>query len=101
MNRDREDLAVKSTFDSQKQIYWQLRKHVPIKPESKQDIDIFFIVYTSMNIDFCRYLLQIKSKYGSEAELLIEELLQQAASTATGLLLAIANKYKDDKVGMQ
>lgn len=54
-----------------------------------------------MNIDFCRYLLQIKSKYGSEAELLIEELLQQAASTATGLLLAIANKYKDDKVGIQ
>lgn len=54
-----------------------------------------------MNINFCRYLLQIKSKYGSEAELLIEELLQQAASTATGLLLAIANKYKDDKVGIQ
>ncbi|KAI8441030.1 hypothetical protein MSG28_009302 [Choristoneura fumiferana] len=48
-------------------------------------------------IRYPRYLLQMKSKYGSEAELLIEELLQQAASTATGLLLAIANKYKDDK----
>lgn len=40
----------------------------------------------------------MKSKYGTEAELLIEELLQQASCTATVLLVSIANKYKDDKV---
>ncbi|KAM3966054.1 RNA polymerase III subunit C [Aphomia sociella] len=48
-------------------------------------------------IRYPRYLLQMKSKYGSEAELLIEELLQQASCTATVLLVTIANKYKDDK----
>ncbi|CAB3241504.1 unnamed protein product [Arctia plantaginis] len=48
-------------------------------------------------IRYPRYLLQVKSKYGSEAELLIEELLQQATCTATVLLVTIATKYKDDK----
>ncbi|KAJ8720742.1 hypothetical protein PYW08_006207 [Mythimna loreyi] len=48
-------------------------------------------------IRYPRYLLQIKSKYGSEAELLVEELLQQATCTATVLLFTIAMKYKDDK----
>lgn len=48
-------------------------------------------------IRYPRYLLQMKSKYGSEAELLIEELLQQATCTATVLLVTIATKYKDDK----
>ncbi|VVD02323.1 unnamed protein product [Leptidea sinapis] len=48
-------------------------------------------------IRYPRYLLQIKSKYGSEAELIVEELLQKANSTATQLLVTIANKYKDDK----
>ncbi|KAH9637506.1 hypothetical protein HF086_010917 [Spodoptera exigua] len=48
-------------------------------------------------IRYPRYLLQIKSKYGSEAELLVEELLQQATCTATKLLFTIATKYKDDK----
>lgn len=48
-------------------------------------------------IRYPRYLLQMKSKYGSEAELLIEELLQQATCTATVLLFTIATKYKDDK----
>lgn len=45
-----------------------------------------------------RYLLQMKSKYGTEAELIIEELLLQATCSATLLLVTIANKYKDDKV---
>lgn len=40
----------------------------------------------------------MKSKYGSEAELIVEELLQQATCTATVLLVTIATKYKDDKV---
>ncbi|KAL4706683.1 hypothetical protein ACJJTC_014438 [Scirpophaga incertulas] len=44
-----------------------------------------------------RYLLQMKTKYGSEAEILIEELLQQASCTATVLIIAVATKYKDDK----
>ncbi|XP_063831985.1 DNA-directed RNA polymerase III subunit RPC3 [Ostrinia nubilalis] len=48
-------------------------------------------------IRYPRYLLQMKSKFGSEAELLVEELLQQATCTATVLLVTIANKYKDDK----
>ncbi|XP_028029771.1 DNA-directed RNA polymerase III subunit RPC3 [Bombyx mandarina] len=48
-------------------------------------------------IRYPRYLLQIKTKYGSEAEILIEELLQKACSTATVLLVSIAVKYKDDK----
>lgn len=48
-------------------------------------------------IRYPRYLLQMKSKYGSEAELLIEELLQTANSTATVLLITVANKYKGDK----
>ncbi|XP_075981899.1 RNA polymerase III subunit C [Anticarsia gemmatalis] len=48
-------------------------------------------------IRYPRYLLQMKTKYGSEAELLIEELLQQATCTATVLLVTIATKYKDDK----
>ncbi|XP_059046751.1 DNA-directed RNA polymerase III subunit RPC3 [Achroia grisella] len=48
-------------------------------------------------IRYPRYLLQMKSKFGSEAELLIEELLQQATCSATVLLVTIANKYKDDK----
>ncbi|CAK1589198.1 unnamed protein product [Parnassius mnemosyne] len=48
-------------------------------------------------IRYPRYLLQIKSKYGTEAELLVEELLQQATSTATGLLVTVATKNKDDK----
>ncbi|XP_026751660.1 DNA-directed RNA polymerase III subunit RPC3 [Galleria mellonella] len=49
-------------------------------------------------IRYPRYLLQMKSKYGSEAELLIEELLQQATCSATILLVTIAKKYKDDEV---
>ncbi|XP_047507722.1 DNA-directed RNA polymerase III subunit RPC3 isoform X1 [Pieris napi] len=48
-------------------------------------------------IRYPRYLLQMKSKYGTEAELIIEELLQQATCSATLLLVTIANKYKDDK----
>lgn len=48
-------------------------------------------------IRYPRYLLQMKSKYGSEAELLVEELLQQATCTATTLLFNIATKFKDDK----
>ncbi|CAH0397188.1 unnamed protein product [Chilo suppressalis] len=48
-------------------------------------------------IRYPRYLLQIKSKFGSEAELLVEELLQQAICTATVLLVTIATKYKDGK----
>ncbi|XP_049878714.1 DNA-directed RNA polymerase III subunit RPC3 [Pectinophora gossypiella] len=48
-------------------------------------------------IRYPRYLLQIKSKFGSEAELLVEELLQRATYTATMLLVTIATKYKDDK----
>ncbi|XP_026330557.1 DNA-directed RNA polymerase III subunit RPC3 [Hyposmocoma kahamanoa] len=48
-------------------------------------------------IRYPRYLLEIKSKYGSEAELLIEELLQRATCTATVLLVTIATKFKDDK----
>lgn len=43
----------------------------------------------------------MKSKFGSEAELLVEELLQQVTCTATALLVTIANKYKDDKVPKQ
>ncbi|KOB78292.1 putative DNA-directed RNA polymerase III, 62-kS-subunit, partial [Operophtera brumata] len=42
-----------------------------------------------------RYFGEIVQKV--EAELLIEELLQQATCTATVLLVTIANKYKDDK----
>lgn len=41
----------------------------------------------------------MKSKFGSEAELLVEELLQQATCTATELVVTLAIKYKDDKVG--
>ncbi|XP_026736541.1 DNA-directed RNA polymerase III subunit RPC3 [Trichoplusia ni] len=48
-------------------------------------------------IRYPRYLLQMKSKYGSEAELLVEELLQQATCSASVLLVTIATKYKDDK----
>ncbi|XP_061717107.1 DNA-directed RNA polymerase III subunit RPC3 [Cydia pomonella] len=48
-------------------------------------------------IRYPRYLLQMKTKYGSEAELLVEELLQMATATAHVLLFTIANKYKDDK----
>ncbi|KAJ2945223.1 hypothetical protein O0L34_g9294 [Tuta absoluta] len=48
-------------------------------------------------IRYPRYLLQMKSKFGSEAELIIEELLQRAICTATVLLVTIATKYKDDK----
>ncbi|XP_045453789.1 DNA-directed RNA polymerase III subunit RPC3 [Melitaea cinxia] len=48
-------------------------------------------------IRYPRYLLQMKSKYGSEAEMIVEELLHQASSTATVLLVSIMNKYKDDK----
>lgn len=40
----------------------------------------------------------MKSKYGSEAEMIVEELLQQASCTATVLLVTVMNKYKDDKV---
>lgn len=40
----------------------------------------------------------MKSKYGTEAEILIEELLQQAGCTSTVLLVTVARKYKDDKV---
>ncbi|XP_072945441.1 DNA-directed RNA polymerase III subunit RPC3 isoform X2 [Epargyreus clarus] len=40
----------------------------------------------------------MKTKYGSVAELIVEELLQQAICSATVLLVTIANKYKDDKV---
>ncbi|CAK1542697.1 unnamed protein product [Leptosia nina] len=47
-------------------------------------------------IRYPRYLLQMKSKYGTEAELIVEELLQRAACSATLLLVSIANKYKDD-----
>ncbi|KAL0829722.1 hypothetical protein ABMA28_003218 [Loxostege sticticalis] len=48
-------------------------------------------------IRYPRYLLQMKSKFGSEAELLVEELLQQATCTATELVVTLAIKYKDDK----
>ncbi|CAG9782262.1 unnamed protein product [Diatraea saccharalis] len=48
-------------------------------------------------IRYPRYLLQMKSKYGSDAELLVEELLQQATCTATILLVTIATKFKDGK----
>ncbi|XP_045778619.1 DNA-directed RNA polymerase III subunit RPC3 [Maniola jurtina] len=48
-------------------------------------------------IRYPRYLLQMKSKYGSEAEMLVEELLQQASCSATTLLVTVMNKYKDDK----
>ncbi|XP_026486384.1 DNA-directed RNA polymerase III subunit RPC3 [Vanessa tameamea] len=48
-------------------------------------------------IRYPRYLLQMKSKYGSEAEMIVEELLQQASCTATVLLVTVMNKYKDDK----
>ncbi|XP_041969527.1 DNA-directed RNA polymerase III subunit RPC3 [Aricia agestis] len=48
-------------------------------------------------IRYPRYLLQIKGKYGSDAEIIVEELLQQASCTATVLLVTIANKYKEDK----
>ncbi|KAJ0172728.1 hypothetical protein K1T71_011867 [Dendrolimus kikuchii] len=48
-------------------------------------------------IRYPRYLLQMKSKYGSAAELIVEELLQTANSTATVLLITVANKYKGDK----
>ncbi|CAH2088053.1 unnamed protein product [Euphydryas editha] len=48
-------------------------------------------------IRYPRYLLQMKSKYGSEAEMIVEELLQQASCTATVLLVTIMKKYKDDK----
>ncbi|XP_047027290.1 DNA-directed RNA polymerase III subunit RPC3 [Helicoverpa zea] len=48
-------------------------------------------------IRYPRYLLQVKSKFGSEAELLVEELLQKATCTATVLLFTLAMKYKDDK----
>ncbi|XP_037303567.1 uncharacterized protein LOC115449680 isoform X2 [Manduca sexta] len=48
-------------------------------------------------IRYPRYLLQMKSKYGTEAELLVEELLQEGSCTATVLLVSIALKYKDDK----
>ncbi|XP_013141101.1 PREDICTED: DNA-directed RNA polymerase III subunit RPC3 [Papilio polytes] len=48
-------------------------------------------------IRYPRYLLQIKTKFGSEAELLVEELLQQASCTASVLMVTVAAKYKDDK----
>ncbi|OWR43464.1 DNA-directed RNA polymerase III subunit RPC3-like [Danaus plexippus] len=48
-------------------------------------------------IRYPRYLLQMKTKYGSEAEMLVEELLQQASCTATVLIVSVMNKYKDDK----
>ncbi|XP_013171759.1 PREDICTED: DNA-directed RNA polymerase III subunit RPC3 isoform X1 [Papilio xuthus] len=48
-------------------------------------------------IRYPRYLLQIKTKFGSEAEILVEELLQQASCTASFLLVTVAAKYKDDK----
>ncbi|CAH2055868.1 unnamed protein product, partial [Iphiclides podalirius] len=48
-------------------------------------------------IRYPRYLLQIKSRFGTEAELLVEELLQQASCTATALLVTVAAKNKDDK----
>ncbi|CAH2207895.1 jg6038 [Pararge aegeria aegeria] len=48
-------------------------------------------------IRYPRYLLQMKSKYGSEAEMLVEELLQQASCTATVLLVTVMSKNKDDK----
>lgn len=42
----------------------------------------------------------MKSKYGTEAEIIVEELLQQATCTASILLITVANKYKDDKVNL-
>ncbi|CAG4960917.1 unnamed protein product [Colias eurytheme] len=47
-------------------------------------------------IRYPRYLLQMKTKYGKEAEIIVEELLQQAICTATVLLVTLANKQKDE-----
>ncbi|XP_048481353.1 DNA-directed RNA polymerase III subunit RPC3 [Plutella xylostella] len=44
-----------------------------------------------------RYLLQIKSKHGSKAEMIVEEVLQRGCVTATNLLVTLARKYKDDR----
>lgn len=45
-----------------------------------------------------KYLLLIKNRYGTEAELILEEILQQGSMTPSKLIFNILIKNKDDKV---
>lgn len=45
-----------------------------------------------------QYILLIKNRYGTQAELILEEILQQGSMTPSTLILNILIKNKDDKV---
>ncbi|XP_053616112.1 DNA-directed RNA polymerase III subunit RPC3 [Plodia interpunctella] len=97
-------MIIKSTGLPRNQVVESLRTLIKFnlatfEPSSNEVIADYKLVSENvlLLIRYPRYLLQIKTKYGSEAELLIEELLQQAKCTATMLLVTIANKYKNDQ----
>ncbi|CAH0719198.1 unnamed protein product, partial [Brenthis ino] len=95
-------MIIKTTGLTRTQVVESLRTLLKFDLASFEANDV--IVNYKLNPDnilllirYPRYLLQMKSKYGSEAEMIVEELLQQASCTATVLLVTVMNKYKDDK----
>ncbi|XP_060806276.1 DNA-directed RNA polymerase III subunit RPC3 [Amyelois transitella] len=97
-------MIVKSTGLPRNQVIESLRTLIKFnlatfEPSNNEVIADYKLVPENvlLLIRYPRYLLQIKTKYGSEAELLVEELLQQAKCSSTLLLVTIANKYKNDK----
>lgn len=45
-----------------------------------------------------KYILLIKNRYGEEAEMILEEILQQGSVAPSKIILNIMNKTRDDKV---
>ncbi|GBP64016.1 DNA-directed RNA polymerase III subunit RPC3 [Eumeta japonica] len=94
-------LIIKTTRLHRLQVIESLRALLKYDLASFEPSHIETIPNYKLNSDnvilLLRYLLQIKTKFGSEAELIVEELLQNGSARATQLLLNIANKYKDDK----
>ncbi|XP_068623119.1 DNA-directed RNA polymerase III subunit RPC3 [Battus philenor] len=97
-------MIVKSTGLTRKQVIESLRALLKFdlaafEPSKHEVIADYRLLPENvlLLVRYPRYLLQIKSKYGTEAELVIEELLQQATCSATTLLVTVVTKNKDDK----
>ena len=61
---------------------------------------ISFLLYLYSFSPFSRYLLLVKTQFGDEAEMLVEEILRQGQDIASRVIIRAAARLKDTLKGI-